>query len=266
MFLDRAQVIAHRDDVPKRGVDGIELRLFAMVGEAVGQHAFRYDPGPLHKDVARILQAAGREAEPADGDEGVAPPVAEPRVTRDDGFAGAAPNEISIRRPLERRGKAAAPVPFHGAGVEITCLDRLDMIEEMPFRRQHQDGGFMSEIELENPRRSAIFERVQTARLFFAVEEIAIPGRLLAIGAVAESDDPRKSIVGMPNAALAVVLGVETKGAVLMMGGMEIAPGEKRPNEKFCRFVRRIHDAPGQEDGRLSWSHEEFLFNRQFVR
>ena len=59
----------------------------------------------------------------------------------------------------------------------------------------------------------------------------------MVVGAVAESDDGRKPIVGTPNAALAVLLGLETEGAILVMGGVEIATGEKWPDEELCRRV-----------------------------
>ena len=110
------------------------------------------------------------------------------------------------------------------------------MIQEVPFRRKHQDGGFVREIELEDARRGAVFDRIQTARLFLAVKEVAIPDRLMVVGAVAESDDGGQSVVRTPDAALAILLGFEAEGAVLVMSGVEIATREKWPNEELYRF------------------------------
>ena len=46
---------SYGDDEPERGVDGVELRRFAGVGEAIGQHAHRTRLGPFEQDAARLV-------------------------------------------------------------------------------------------------------------------------------------------------------------------------------------------------------------------
>jgi hypothetical protein len=62
IFRDELQQFVHRDDVPEGRIDGVELRRFAVIGEPVGQHAFRNGSGPFDENVARIRQPARRDA------------------------------------------------------------------------------------------------------------------------------------------------------------------------------------------------------------
>src|SRR5262249_24816835 len=82
------------------------------VREAVGQHSFGHRGGPLAQDLAGLTQPAGRQAQPAQGDEVVAPPVREPRVSGDDGLAPAAPYQVGVRRTVEPRREEGAPFQF----------------------------------------------------------------------------------------------------------------------------------------------------------
>ena len=52
----------HRNDVPERCIHRIKLGLFAVVGETVGQHAFRHGTGPFCQDVARRAELSRSQA------------------------------------------------------------------------------------------------------------------------------------------------------------------------------------------------------------
>ena len=97
------KIIVHGDDVPKRRINRIKLRLFSLIGEAIRQHAFRDSPSPLQQDIARFSEKAGRDAKPTQRDKRVAPPIAKPRITSDKGFALAPLDEVRIRAAFERR-------------------------------------------------------------------------------------------------------------------------------------------------------------------
>src|SRR5262249_12918044 len=88
------------------------------VRKAVGQHTFGHRGGPLEQDLARITQSAGCQAQPADGDERVAPPIREPRVARNDGLTAAALNQISIRRTVKPGREKGSPFQF-GLAIQV---------------------------------------------------------------------------------------------------------------------------------------------------
>src|SRR5205823_8500412 len=105
VFLRREKIIIDRYDVPKRGIDRIEFRLFAGIGKAIRQHALRNSARPGEQNIARVFQMSGRDAEAANGDKRVAAPIAEPGVAGDEGFAFAALDEICVRRAFEWTGE-----------------------------------------------------------------------------------------------------------------------------------------------------------------
>jgi hypothetical protein len=90
------------DDVPKRGIDGVVLRLVALVWKAVGKHPFGNYSGPLKQNIPGISESSRGKAQTPECDECVAPPVGEPGVTGDDRFAAAPFNQVGVRRALQR--------------------------------------------------------------------------------------------------------------------------------------------------------------------
>src|SRR3569623_2383674 len=84
----------------------------ATGGEVVRQHSLRPQPRPGRQHVERLLRAPARQAQPAQRDEGVAPPVAEPGTPRDDAVPGPALDQILLRRAIERPAQAGAARPL----------------------------------------------------------------------------------------------------------------------------------------------------------
>jgi hypothetical protein len=81
----RFQQLPDAEHVPERCVDRVVLRrLRWVVREAVGQHALGDCARPGQQDLRCLVIPLGRQAEPAQRNERVAPPIAEPRVACDD--------------------------------------------------------------------------------------------------------------------------------------------------------------------------------------
>src|SRR5262249_30042449 len=128
------QELMHRHDVPECGIDRVELELLAVIREAIRQHPFGDGSGPFEEDRTGIVQPAGREAEPAECDELVPAPVAEPRVPGDDRLAGSAPDQVRIGRAVEARGEAPAATPLDGAKGRDVLRRLVSLRGEYPDR------------------------------------------------------------------------------------------------------------------------------------
>ena len=78
------------------------------------------------------VEPAGGEAQSAQRDECVAPPVAEPRIAGNHGETGAALDEVVFRGALERRAAAGAATYFIGGllgvGASLGLIEILKMI------------------------------------------------------------------------------------------------------------------------------------------
>ena len=74
-------------EVPQRRIHRVVFRLLALIGKAIGQHAFVDKGREGLEDRLRHIVASGREAQAGQGDHRVAAPVAEPVIARDDGLA-----------------------------------------------------------------------------------------------------------------------------------------------------------------------------------
>src|SRR2546426_213529 len=79
--------IVHGDDVPQRGINGVEFRYVATVRKAVGQHALGDRACPRKQDVVGLVESAGCQAEATQRNESITSPIGEPRIPRDDGLA-----------------------------------------------------------------------------------------------------------------------------------------------------------------------------------
>ena len=126
------QVVVHRHDVPQRRVHAVVLGAVALLHEPVRQHPLRDLRRPGEQDVAGLIEPAVGDAEAAQGDEGVAAPVREPRVAGDDRSDprrgargrhrrhGRAGRGRRVGVPPPRRG-AAAPVRSHPGSPPRSC-------------------------------------------------------------------------------------------------------------------------------------------------
>ena len=102
--------IVDGDDIPKRGIHGVVFRPIPPIGKQVGQHAFGDYAGPLEQDVAGMVETAGSQAKSTEGNKRIAAPIGEPGVAGHDGLAFAAPDQITLRSPIEGSGERGASV------------------------------------------------------------------------------------------------------------------------------------------------------------
>jgi len=83
--IARVEVVGQRLEEPEGGVDRVVLGHLAGVVEGIGQHTLVQVTDEGLQDAARFVRVPAGEREPAQADHGVAPPVGEPRIARDDG-------------------------------------------------------------------------------------------------------------------------------------------------------------------------------------
>ena len=217
-------VLVDRDDVPECRIDGVELRLVAPVREAVGEHPFGDGIGPLEENPTRVVQAGPREAEPAQRDEGVATPVREPRIARDDCHASAASDQVRVRRAVQGRRKGLPPAA-------LGCPELRDVAGQRRAR-----ASFGAGLGLETPERFAtrqipreaagrrqILEEVLSPVALLGVQESAVPLRVVRVQAVAPSQHPGDAVIRAPRHGVAVAPGVELEAWILVMQGVVVA-------------------------------------------
>jgi len=65
--------------------------------------------GPFEEYISCIVEPSGRQAETAQRNESVAPPIREPGIAGDDRFAIAAFDEIGVGSAIERRRERRPP-------------------------------------------------------------------------------------------------------------------------------------------------------------
>ncbi len=134
-----AQEFMHGMEHPERGVHSIIFGRFAGIGETIGQHAPIDAVRESSKNVACVIVAAGHERQAGQRDHGVAAPIAEPRVTGDDGFSiGAADDEL-IGRAGENGGEGifdGRRAGDAGAALEFALLECSNL-----GRRAFESGG-----------------------------------------------------------------------------------------------------------------------------
>ena len=226
----RLQELVDDDHVPERRVDCVVLGCFTMVGEAIGQHAFRYRRAPGQQDGLREGVPSAREGESAQRDERVATPVAEPRIAGDDGGAVGAPCEVRVGRAVERR-PCRTPRGFlrvHARGDG----GRLGVDAVVGAQHQHGFGGV--EVEVKGARRRQVLDAIETALLFAGVEEIAIPVGFVRVRAVRERGDRRQRGIGPPGDVAARRARGEVEGGVLAHQRMEVAPRQQSRTRSFA--------------------------------
>ena len=81
--------------------------------------------GPGEQNLAGVVESIGRQAQAAQGDEGVAAPIGEPGIAGDDGLARAAADQVGIGGAVQRRGKFLAAAAFDFALERVEgCLRR----------------------------------------------------------------------------------------------------------------------------------------------
>src|SRR5580692_12402714 len=101
----RLKVLAHGIDEPQGSVQRIEFGLFAVIRKAVRQHAVGHGRRPRNQDVTRCVEPPGGDAQAAQRDESVAPPVGKPWIARDDRLAwrpcSRSPYDVGVSRGVK---------------------------------------------------------------------------------------------------------------------------------------------------------------------
>ena len=214
------------DDKPERGVHRIELGYFTSVGKSIGQHSFRNGASPFDKDIPRLLEPPGRKAETSQGDEGVTPPIAKPRISGDDGFPGPASHQVRVGCLVQNGGKSQSsrllvPDKF----VNALCEDRF-----MSLGDQDEFGGASDQIKLKITGCGQVFDKIESACLFLWIGEIPIPIWCRGVASVAPGGHSEHSGVGGPRYAISGDFRREVEGRIFVMRAMEIAPREEGAN------------------------------------
>ena len=160
-------------------------------------HAASSSPftGPLDQNVARVFEPAGGDAKSAERDESVAAPIAEPRIAGDDRAARAAFHEIGIGGAVQGRLEGFAARAFGTARHHVKFLGRFEVIKPRIVGREAPHRGLGCEVPMEHSRRGEVLGRVESARGFFAVEEIARPRWLVAVVAIAARDYAGRAVI-----------------------------------------------------------------------
>ncbi len=230
----RLQELVHRDHVPERGVDRVELGHVARIRKPVRDHALRDGLRPGEQDVMGELETVRQGHEAAQGDEGVAAPVGEPGVARDDRPAMAPLHDIGIGRLLQGCREALAP-----PRLEVGQAGGVDLGVGLAGR-EHQ--GRLAAVERpgEDPGRGQVLDEVEAALALTIILEVAVPDRLLAVAAIRrDRRDRRDARIGPPEHAGTRDLGREREARVLMVQRMVVAAREQRPHRQARRLVGR---------------------------
>ena len=252
------QQLVRGDDEPQGGVDSVELRRLPAFRKAVGQHAARDRGRPLEQDLPRQVEAPGRQAEAAKGDEGVPAPVGEPRIAGDDRRAVAAPDQIGVGGAFERGGKGRAPPPL----VLQDVLDRRARIGRRRFvvRRQPPERVACRQVEGDRAGRPQVLAIVQAALALGDVQEVSVPDRVVRVEAVRAAHDPGQALVRAPGDQVPVDGRIGAAVGVLAVQRVIVAPGQQGPHHQpHGRLRRRLHDPPGDDRGRLPARHDDLV-------
>src|SRR5439155_6566704 len=233
LFLRCEKVIVDRNDVPERCIDRIEFGLLAGIGKAIRQHALRNNTRPGEQNIARVFKMPGRDAKAANRDKRVAAPIAEPGIAGDEGLSFAALDEICVGGAFERTGEIFPASLLGRPNLGMTRFDGFDVGARVSFSREQEHRRFVRKRKFEYARRREIFRRVESARLFFRVEKISIPGGLVPVTAVRMRHDSRNAGVRSKGHAFAILISYEFERAILVLRRMKIATGEAKQDAKL---------------------------------
>src|SRR6266536_5740964 len=99
----------------------------------------------------------GCDAEPAQRDKRVAPPISEPWVTGNKGFSFAALDEIRISGTFERTGEILPAALLDRPDLGMTRFNGFDVGDRVSFSREHQHRRFLRQGQFEQSARGEIF-------------------------------------------------------------------------------------------------------------
>src|SRR5206468_9117870 len=105
----------------------------------------------------------------------------------------------------------------------------------------------------------------ESARLFFRVEKISIPSRVVRIMAARMRDHRRNAVVRLKPYAFANLFGIKTERAVLVMRGMKIAAGKEWSHLEFEIGIIRRDEFPRHKDGRFAFWDEQLVLDDEIV-
>src|SRR4029453_1240743 len=192
-----------------------------MVREAVGQHALGYRARPLEQDVARLIDAIGGEADPAQRDECVPAPVCEPGVAGDNRLSRSALHQIGVSSAVKR-------------GVELSatlCLGLANLLKQgqgIPgsglTRAEDQCRFAVAKVPCEFTGRRQVFGAVEPAVTLDLVTKVPIPVWLMTVVAVGRRMNVGDPVVRPPDETTSCRFRFEAECAVLVMQGVVVAP------------------------------------------
>ena len=210
--LHRVEPLPHHDAVPERCVHRVVLGRLARIGKAVGQHPFGHRARPLEQNAAGVVQPAGGEAEPAQRDERVAAPVAEPRIASDHGEPIASLHEIGVGRAPEQIGERRAPATLGVRELETQVAWRL-LAEDLALlgRVGGEDQHRITprQVPAEHTGRGEVLLAVEPAPALLLVEEAPVPVRGVHVLGVGQREHARHAVVRPPGDRGAQALRVE---------------------------------------------------------
>src|SRR5712692_796712 len=161
--------------------------------EAVGQHSLGDLAAPLAQDFPGVAEPTRRQAEAAKRDEGVASPVDEPRVARDDGLSPPATDQVVVRGAVEP-GREEPPAPALRAPQTARQRQRIFLGgERAAGEEEHRLA--LRKVELKDSGRGEVFQEIETAGALLLVEELPVPGRVVLVRPAGGGEDLGQTLV-----------------------------------------------------------------------
>ena len=164
------------EHVPEGGVGGVEGRLAVARADEVGHEAVFHRALDLTEHGLAFLESAGFKGEAGQGDEGVAPPRAEPVITcGNHGFAARADEKTVVFAAQMLKNRLLEHWVRRGGGVAFPegfrrFVQRFDA-------RGHPDGAVRAQAGDECARHEQVFFVVVAPLLFHGIEHLEIPVR-----------------------------------------------------------------------------------------
>ena len=230
--LARAAEPFDREDEPERGVDRVVVGVAFLAGEVAGHEAVAPGGRESIQDAGERAGPAGRLREPGRRDHGLAAPVREPGVAREDRRAAVvrvhherfgAPRELVEDRIL----RAREGLPPAALFVEEAVRVGGDLVD----REEGEGLGVGSQGPLPLEGAPEILRRVVTAGLLFRVGEVAVPEGVHARRREhAAQVEPGQVGQGPHPGDLAARLGGRVPVAGLGLQAVRPPEGEQRPH------------------------------------
>ena len=284
---------AYRFEEPERGIHRVVLGSFTSIRKAVGQHAAIHAGGEGQQNASRGLGTSRGERQAWEGDHGVAPPIAEPRVAGDDGAFGASAHDELVgclHQGLDEGVRGGADPLVRGGADPLVRAGRprpaVEGAEHLPptgdFRRpqflgvagvarfgRRHDGcaRIASQIETQYQRIEKVLPIVEPALLLDDVLEVPIPvARAVNLAAGMRETELGKTRIRRARDEAGCGLDRRVERAVLMRGAVIIAESDQRPQLECASDLRGgLSYQVLNHRGVFPMNHEDGFFDLQPV-